>query len=283
MWCTCMNLLPSLRSIILAATLGLATAAAQAHDESIYPDWSGQWTRSGGPQWDPTRGPRILQQPPLTDEYQDIFLSNLADLAEGGTAHNPTYNCGAPGMPRMMIVYEAMEIVITPPITYLMQEYMNPLRRIYTDGRPWPDQLEPTSAGYSIGQWLDQDGDGRLDTLVIETRGIKGERVFDGSGIPLHKDNQTVVKERIWLDQQNPNLLHDEITTIDHALTRPWTVTRSYARTHNPTWFEYNCVEDNRYVQIGPETYIISDDGHLLPTRKDQPAPDLTFFNRSRK
>ena len=184
--------------------------------------------------------------------------SNLADLAEGGTAHNPTYNCGAPGMPRMMIVYEAMEIVITPQITYLMQEYMNPLRRIYTDGRPWPGALESTSAGYSIGNWLDQDGDGRFDTLLIETRGIKGDRVFDGSGIPLHKDNQTVVKERIALDQQNPNLLHDEITTIDHALTRPWTVTRSYARTRNPTWFEYNCVEDNRYVQIGPETYVIS-------------------------
>ena len=31
-------------------------------------------------------------------------------------------------------------------------------------------------------------------------------------------------RERIYLDKTHPNLLHDEITTIDHALTRPWVV-----------------------------------------------------------
>jgi hypothetical protein len=34
------------------------------------------------------------------------------------------------------------------------------------------------------------------------------------------------------------HLLHDEITTYDHALTRPWTITRSYQRTPNPIWFQ---------------------------------------------
>jgi hypothetical protein len=37
----------------------------------------------------------------------------------------------------------------------------------------------------------------------------------------LHTDNKTVVKERIFLDKVNPNILHDEITTFDNALTRP--------------------------------------------------------------
>ena len=37
--------------------------------------------------------------------------------------------------------------------------------------------------------------------LESETRHLKGPRVFDSSGIPLHEDDQTVVKERIYLDK----------------------------------------------------------------------------------
>jgi hypothetical protein len=59
------------------------------------------------------------------------------------------------------------------------------------------------------------------DVLEVETRGMKGPRVMDSTGLPLHNDNQTIVKERIYLDEKNPNVLYDEITTIDHAFTRP--------------------------------------------------------------
>jgi hypothetical protein len=52
--------------------------------------------------------------------------------------------------------------------------------------------------------------------LEVETRLIKGPRTLDGL-LPTHKDNQTIVKERIYLDKANPNILHDEITMIDHA------------------------------------------------------------------
>jgi hypothetical protein len=34
-------------------------------------------------------------------------------------------------------------------------------------------------------------------------------------------------------------------------------------------------------VEIGKRDYV--PDGHLTPTRKDQPPPDLRYFNRSRK
>ena len=84
--------------------------------------------------------------------------------------------------------------------------------------------------GYSIGNWLDTDGDGRYDTLEVETRDIKGPRAYDTSGLPLHKDNKTVVKEKIYLDKADRNVLLDEITTIDNALTRPWTVKKKYTR-----------------------------------------------------
>ena len=65
---------------------------------------------------------------------------------------------------------------------------------------------------------------------MIETRAIKGPHTYDASGIPFHKDGKAVINEKVYADKADPNILHDEITTSDHALTRPWTVTRSYRR-----------------------------------------------------
>ena len=87
-----------------------------------------------------------------------------------------------------------------------------------------------------------------------------------------------MVKERIYSDRSDPNVLHDDITTIDHALTRPWTVTRSYQRVHDPVWTEQICSENNHHILIGKENYYVSEDGYLLPVRKDQPPPDLKIF-----
>ena len=132
-------------------------------------------------------------------------------------------------MPRVMTVVFDMEIVITPGTTYMMFAHSMP-RRIVTDGRDWPKEIEPTFNGYSIGKWIDTDHDGRYDVLEIETRGLKGPRTYEGTGMPFHKDNQTVIKERFFFDKANPDALSDEITVIDHALTRPWTVTKRYRR-----------------------------------------------------
>jgi len=266
-------------AVCLGAMIGGASAAS---DESKYPDLRGQWLRadkSPGAPWDPTKPPGRGQEAPLTAEHQALFEATLARRAEGV---NPT-SCIPTGMPRAMIVYEPMEIIVMPDTIYVMLTHMSEFRRIFTDGRSFSEDIEPSYAGYSIGRWEDTDGDGRYDTLTIETRGLKGPRTFDESGIPLHKDNLTVVKERIYRDKSNPDLLHNEITTIDNALTRPWTVTRSYRREHNAEWEEYLCAENNQYVTLGNETYAISDDGFLAPTRKDQPPPDLRYFSRARR
>jgi hypothetical protein len=273
----------SIRTIALAIALGMATAVAQAHDETKYPDVKGQWVAVGigqGAQWDPTKPGGRGQEAPLTAEYQTIYDATLAKQAASGPDATPT-SCLPPGMPRSMIVYEPMEVIITPDTTYMMISYMSEFRRIFTNGRAFPDDIEPSYTGYSIGQWIDTDGDGRFDVLEVETRSMKGPRTFDGSGLPLHKDNATVVKERIFLDKADANLLHNEVTTIDHALTRPWTVTRSYHRERTLDWIEYVCAEDNHQVVIGNENYVVTDDGYLKPTRQNQPAPDLRYFPRA--
>jgi hypothetical protein len=277
----------ALRAAALAATFGLAVSlgasGARALDDATYPDWKGQWIRIGGGSWDPSRsgGPR-QQQAPLTPEYQAVLESGLAAMAAGGHGNNPTVNCLPPGMPRAMLPYETMEFIVGPQATHIAIEFMGQLRRIYTDGRDWPRTLEPAYLGTSIGHWEDADDAGRYRTLVVETRGMKGPRTFDGS-IPLHRDNQTIVKERIYADRADAGMLHNEITTLDHALTRPWTVTRSYRRQRQAVWFEYPCAENNEHVFIGKENYYLSADGDLMPAHKNQAPPDLRNFEPLQK
>lgn len=269
-------------AVALAAMFVTAIAGARAHDEAQYPDWSGQWLRTGGIQWDPTKPLGRGQQAPLTPEYQAIFEASLADQALGGAGNDARFSCLPVGMPRLMSVIFPMEFILLPKITYILFENNMP-RRIYTDGRDWPKDPEPTFAGYSTGKWIDENGDGRYDLLEVETRYMKGPRTYEGSGLPLHKDNQTVVKERIHLDKSNPNLLLDEITTIDNALTRPWMVTKKFRRERNATWFENDCSEDNHHVAIGQEHYFLGADGHLMPAKKGQAPPDLKYFKQSSK
>jgi hypothetical protein len=271
----------SLVAMALAAAFSIAASGAQARDDAKYPDVGGTWVRPGAAQWDPTKPAGLRQQAPLTPEYQAIFEGNLAITAAGGQEYNPQVNCLPAGMPRVMIAYDPLEFIVTPEITYMRSDHLSQNRRIYTDGRNWPEKITPTFEGYSIGKWVDDDGDGRFDALEVETRGFKGPRALDASGLPLHADNQTIVKERIFLDKGNRNLLHDRITTIDHAYTRPWTVTRDYNRDPEPVWVENNCGADNHYVSLGKETYFISADGYLMPTKKNQPVPELRNFGQS--
>jgi hypothetical protein len=274
-----MRMRNSIGPVALVALLASISAAA-AFDESKYPDLKGQWLRVGSANWAASG-----QKPPLTPEYQVIFDANLADQATGGHGTEPSYACLPPGMPRSMIDYTQMEIVVTADTTYVLIDHINDNRRIFTDGRDWPTEEDPSFHGYSIGKWIDTDGDGRYDTLEVETRNFKGPRAYDTTGLPLHSDNQTVVKERIYLDEADGNLLHDDITTIDHALTGPWTVAKSYRRSKNPrpAWVEMNCAENNQHIKIGSENYFMSADGLLMPAKKDQAPPDLRYFKSSKK
>jgi hypothetical protein len=273
----------SIGSVALAAFLWMTSASAQAFDESIYPDWSGQWRRPPGVgiQGDPTKRLGRAQQAPLTPEYQAIYEANLRDQAQGGQGTDPLFRCIPPGMPRQMTAVFPMEIMIMPSATYMAFEQGNVLRRIYTDGRPWPEEREPSFAGYSIGRWIDEDRDGRYDVLEVETRGLKGPRAYDPSGIPLHSDNRTVIKERFYPGKTR-DALHVDITTIDNALTRPWTVTKNFRRSTDTIWYENICTEGNNHVVIGNENYFLSADGLLMPAKKDQQPPDLRYFNRPR-
>jgi hypothetical protein len=274
----------SIGAVALIGALALAITGAAAHDETKYPDWAGQWKRPRGlgTQWDQSKPPGLAQQAPLIPEYQKRLETNIADHASGGQGADNRYTCITNGMPRVMAAIFPLEFVILPAITYVHFEAFMP-RRIYTDGRDFPKEEEPSFMGYSIGKWSDTDGDGRFDTLEVETRNFKGPRTVEFTGIPLHDDNQTVVKERLSLDKADNDVMHNVISIVDNAFTHPWTVDKRYSRNRDVVWFEDNCTENNHHVVIGKENYFVSGDGYLMPARKNQAAPDLRYFNQARK
>ncbi len=272
------TLLPAMLALAVTA----APAAAQIVDFGKYPDFKGQWVRSDNPNnWNRLAGP-----PPLTPEYQKIWEDIKADLQAGGPGNWPSTFCIPAGMPAMMSFYDPGEIVVTPDTTYVLISHNDDsYRRIYTDGRDWPQDAMPTFAGYSIGRWVDEDGDGKYDVLSVETRFLKLPRSYDISGIPFHSDGQAVIKERIFLDKADPNTLYDEITVIDHALTRPYVKLQKVTRNPNrrPVWFSDVCSENNTHVRIGDENYFKSADGKLMPSKKNQAPPDLRYFKQTAK
>jgi hypothetical protein len=278
---------------IVVAVLMMAVGGAQALDDAKYPDLKGQWGRAptgvaGQPQppFDPSKPWGLGEEAPLTPEYQALYEANLNEQAAGGSGLNGA-SCRSHGMPMMMNVLAPMEIVVLPEVTYILTNDVHAyVRRVFTDGREWPQNIEPAfQGGLSLGKWVEADQDGRYHVLEIETRGFKGPRVYDDSGIPLHADNESIIKERLYLDKADRNLLHNDITVFDHALTRPWAVSKAYRRNPNPrpAWVESECEEGQAHVQIGKEGYFLSAEGLLMPAKKDQSPPDLKYFNQSRK
>ncbi len=290
----------SIRAIEVAGALMMIVSAAQAAEGEKYPDWKGAWERwvppnpvldtgnniltaGGQPSFDQSKPWGRGQQAPLTPDYQKVFEDSLADQAKGGEGNffDHAVRCMPGGMPLMTIAFTPLEFVVTPEITYVLTGNVEPNRRIYTDGRDWPTDLQPTYAGYSIGRWIDEDGDGVYDVLEVETHGpFKGPRAYDATGLPLHFDNRSVFRERIFRDKANPTILHDEVTVIDHALTQPWTVDKKYTHNPRPRWTESSCIETNSMVAIGRQSYFMSADGMLMPVRKNQPPPDSRYFKQ---
>jgi hypothetical protein len=286
-----MSYCDSIRILALSAALTAATmVGARAADDAKYPNWKGQWDtvtpRFGGQtvKFDPNKRFGPAQEAPLTPEYQKVHEASMADQAKGGQGNFIGHaKCLPGGMPTMMSG-AIQEYIITPETTYILIGHE--IRRIFTDGRDWPKDVEPTFEGYSIGKWIDEDGDGRYDVLEVDTRGpFKGPRAYDATGLPLHFDNQSTFKERFHLDKADPNILHDEITVFDHALTRPWSVDKTYRRDPNPrpNFSLVSCTEGNNQIIIGEENYFLSGDGMLMPAKKDQAPPDLRYFKQTRK
>ena len=185
------------------------------------PDWSGVYTRArGGITFDPDQARGAPPTAKLTPEFQ-AKLTERIEMANKGIEWDPISTCSPPGHPRWLTEPFLRDFVVTPDQTYLINEMVNDIRRIYTDGRGHIDEADrvPLYNGDSIGFW---DG----DKLVIHTNQLR-------SGIyqrrnPDYTDQIETVE--IWQKVQ-PGLIEVDVWVYDPpALVEPWYTRQSYAK-----------------------------------------------------
>lgn len=170
--------------------------------------------------------------PSLTPEYAAKAQATQAARAEEARL---TANCLPPGLPGIMGQPYPMEFLLTPGQVTIVIEAYNQIRHIYTDGRPLPEDPDPTFYGTSIGHW---EG----DTLVAESVGFAD--IARGLSFP-YSDKMKIV-ERFRLTE--PDTMSIETTIVDpEALTAPYSMgTRTLTRHRSWTIAEYICEENNR-------------------------------------
>ena len=217
------------------------------HTEADYaslgklPDWGGIWVYNFGPPGPP---------PVLTPEFKAKVDAAKAAQAKGLDSPRPT-NCLAPGMPQIMSQPYNVEFLFTPGRVTIVQEAYMQVRRVFTDGRPKPDDVEASFNGYSTGHW---DG----DTLVVDTVGLKPVTMLN---LTTPHSDKLHITERIHL--AGPNTLVDEMTFEDPAaLAQPWHETMSYTRHREWDQIEFICEENNRNPvdEKGKTHFILRDD-----------------------
>jgi hypothetical protein len=224
-------------AIILAVACFGSRLAIAAQSPASIPDWTGLWVNNESISFDP-RVPRATSSnPPYQPAAAAKYRERLAALARGEAVADPTANCVLPGMPRIMNMPYPFEILQTPGRVTILAESMHDVRRIFTDGRAHPEDLDPTYNGHSIGRW---EG----SVLVVETVGMRGDTVFDQTGA-FHSGRMRVIER---FREVSPGVLQDEITVEDaEVFARPWTVTKTYHRAPaGEEIIEYVCQENNR-------------------------------------
>lgn len=194
------------------------------------PDFSGVWevTRGGG-----TRNAELE----LSPEYAARLAEYQAAQRSGEIQDSPQANCVPNGMPGIMTQPYPIEIVLSAGRVTILIEAYSQWRQIFTDGRPHPEDPDPTFNGHSIGHW---EG----DTLVVDTVGFTTDTAIGQNFGMRHSEDMRIV-ERFTLAE--PDLLEIETTIHDpQALVAPATSIRVYGRHRDWTLAEYVCQQNNR-------------------------------------
>ena len=144
---------------------------------------------------------------------------------------DPALRCVSPGLVRVSGWPYPLEIVQNDKQVTILYESFHEVRRIWLDGRPYPEALPHRAMGYSLGHW---EG----STLVVETKMLTAGYV-DLGGQPLSESSRVV--ERMSLSPDG-NTLRSELTLYDSEnYRRPITRHRSWRREPELAILEYDC------------------------------------------
>jgi hypothetical protein len=200
------------------------------------PDWRGIWApiMGGGPR--PETPQPIGRYKAHYDEIQALIKKGDPDALQK-VERRPSA-CEPPGMPGIMTQPYDLEFLFTPGRVTIIQEAYMQVRRVFTDGRPLPDDPDPTYNGASIGRWYG-------DTLVVTTIGLREGSAMNRSGL-IYSD-KVKLTERIHLDSADKNMLIVETTFEDpKALAAPWHSTARFKRQRGFDQIEFVCAQNDR-------------------------------------
>ena len=188
------------------------------------PDWTGVYTRSGILfNWDQDQGRNRMPTAKLTPEYERRLVTKL-DNIEKGVEFDNLSNCAPPGHPRWMTEPFLRDFVITPDQTYLINEMVNDIRRIYTDGREHIAEADryPLWNGDSIGFW---DG----GKLVIHTNSLRSGQ-YQRTQPEYSEQVETV---EIWEKVDDKTLIAHVWVYDPPSLAEPWYSKHTYQKLSN--------------------------------------------------
>lgn len=215
-----------------------ARAGAQGDTlESIkkLPDWKGAWglDRESFAQVVKTSDNADAGIVPFNPRYLAMHKASIQARKNGDTSGNNSATCIPNGMPNIMSSPFAFEFLFTPGQVTIIPEN-NMVRRVFTDGRPHPDDPDTTFSGHSIGHW--EDGVLVIDTVAIKPRA----ELFVG----MHITADMRVVERVF---KNPHgRMQIDTTVYDDAMfTKPYRYSRTFEFS-KAGMMEAYCTENNR-------------------------------------
>jgi hypothetical protein len=127
------------------------------------------------------------------------------------------------------------KIIQTPTLIVVLSEDLS-YRQIFLDGRPLPQDPDPSFMGYSVGRW---DG----DTLVVETIGYKDRTWLDWAGHP-HSEALRLTERYRRLDFGRMEI--EEAFDDPGIYSRPMHVQVRATLVPDTDLLEYVCAENER-------------------------------------
>ena len=158
------------------------------------------------------------ETPPMTPLGQQKFNANKPSYGvraiPPALGNDPQGNCDPLGIPRLLFYggTSAIEFLQAPDRVVQFFEWMHVWRTIWTDGRPLPEDPDPTWLGYSVGKW---EG----DTFIVDSVGFNDRTWLDHFGSP-HSDQMRLQERYKRLDRDNLQLT---LTLADPTIySKPW-------------------------------------------------------------
>jgi hypothetical protein len=189
-------------------------------------DWSGVYTRTkGGLQFDPDLGRGERSSARLTPGGQQALDTKAEHLARTGGEYDPISDCRPPGTPRWLTEPFLHEYVVTAGQTWLINEMVNDIRRVYTDRRAHTpdDESYATWNGDTIGFW-------NGEMLITHTKDLMSGQYQ--RGVQPNYSEQTTLVER-WRKVDSKTLQADVWVFDPVNLAHPWYTRQSWTKLTN--------------------------------------------------